>query len=53
MTYDAVLGYVGGSRQKYADVQEGIREGFATPWEGLLAEMVLRKPGFCGKAEKK
>ena len=39
ITYEAVLGYVGGSRQKYAAfVQDGIREGFATPWEGLLAK---------------
>ena len=53
MTYDAVLGYVGGSRQKYAAfVQEGIREGFATPWEGLLAQMVLGNPDFVEKLKK-
>jgi REP element-mobilizing transposase RayT len=53
MTYDAVLGYVGGSRQKYAAfVEEGIRRGFATPWEGLLAQMVLGNPDFLEKLKK-
>lgn len=36
-----VLGYVGGSVQEYAAfVQDGIREGFATPWE-------ISWPGWC------
>jgi hypothetical protein len=44
MTYDAV-GSVGGLRQKNsAFVQEGIRQGFAAPWEGLVAQMVLGNP---------
>ena len=47
ITYEAVLGYVGGSRQKYAEfVQDGIRQGFATPWEDLLAQMVLGDRDF-------
>jgi hypothetical protein len=42
ITFEAVLGYVGGSRQKYAAfVQNGIRQGFAMPWEDFLAQMVL------------
>jgi hypothetical protein len=42
MAYEAVLGYVGGSRQKYVEfVQDGIRQGFGTPWEDLLAQVVL------------
>ena len=42
ITYEAVLDYMDGSRQKYAAfVQEGIRKGFATPWEDLLGQMVL------------
>ena len=50
MTYEAVLGYVDGSRQKYAGfVQEGIREGFSTPWEDLLAQMVLGDRDFVEK----
>jgi putative transposase len=53
MTYDAVLGYVGGSRQRYAAfVEEGIRQGFATPWEGLLAQTVLGNPDFVQKLKK-
>ncbi|MGH7826578.1 MAG: hypothetical protein ACREQ7_15575, partial [Candidatus Binatia bacterium] len=47
ITYDTVLGYVGGSRQKYGEfVQDGIRQGFATPWEDLLAQMVLGDRDF-------
>jgi putative transposase len=50
ITYEAVLGYVDGSRQKYrAFVQEGIRQGFATPWEDLLAQMVLGDRDFVEK----
>lgn len=50
ITYEAVLGYVGGSRQKYAAfVQDGIREGLATPWEDLLAQMVLGDQDFVEK----
>jgi REP-associated tyrosine transposase len=53
MTYDAVLGYVGGSRQKYATfVQDGIREGFATPWEDLLAQMILGNRDFVEKLKE-
>jgi hypothetical protein len=45
-----VLGYVGGSRQKYAEfVQVGIREGFTTPWEDLQAQMVLGDRDFVEK----
>jgi predicted oxidoreductase (fatty acid repression mutant protein) len=45
-----VLGYVGGSRQKYAAfVQDGIRDGFATPWEDLKAQMVLGDRDFVAK----
>ena len=50
ITYEAVLGYVGGSRQKYAAfVQDGIRQGFATPWDDLLAQMVLGDRNFLEK----
>jgi putative transposase len=50
ITYETVLGYVGGSRQKYAAfVEDGIREGFATPWEDLLAQMVLGNRNFVEK----
>ena len=50
ITYETVLGYLGGSRQKYAAfVRDGIREGFATPWEDLLAQMVLGDRNFVEK----
>lgn len=50
VTYEVVLGYVGGSRQKYAEfVQDGIREGFTTPWEDLQAQMVLGDRDFVEK----
>ena len=50
VTYELVLGYVGGSRQKYAGfVQDGIREGFTTPWEDLRAQMVLGDRDFVEK----
>jgi putative transposase len=50
ITYEGVLGYVSGSRQKYAAfVEDGIREGFATPWESLLAQMVLGDRDFVEK----
>ena len=53
--WSSLSGYldVGGSRQKYAAfVEEGIRQGFATPWEGLLAQMVLGNPDFVEKLKK-
>lgn len=50
MTYETVLEYMGGSRQKYAAfVQDGIREGLATPWEELLAQTVLGDDEFIEK----
>jgi len=50
ITYGAVLDYVGGSRQKYAAfVQEGIRQGFGTPWDDLLAQMLLGDRNFLEK----
>jgi putative transposase len=53
VTYEVVLGYVGGSRQKYAGfVQDGIREGFPTPWEDLRAQMVLGDRDFVKKAKR-
>jgi hypothetical protein len=50
ITYEAILGYVNESRQKYAAfVQDGIRHGFATPWADLLAQMVLGDRDFVEK----
>lgn len=53
ITYEAVLGYVGGSREKYAAfVQEGIRQGFGTPWDNLLAQMVLGDRNFVERLKR-
>jgi REP element-mobilizing transposase RayT len=50
ITYETVLGYVAGSRQKYGEfVQEGIHQGFATPWEALTAQVVLGDRDFVEK----
>jgi REP element-mobilizing transposase RayT len=47
MTYDMVLGYVGGSRRKYREfVIEGIRRGYETPWEAVKGQVVLGKEDF-------
>ncbi len=47
VTYDEVLGYVGGSRRKYGEfVEEGIRRGYDTPWEELKGQVVLGNEGF-------
>ncbi len=53
LAYEAVLGYVGGSRQKYAAFfQEGIHDGFGTPWDDLLAQMVLGDRKFLEKLKR-
>ena len=47
VVYDTVLGYVGGSRGRYARfVEEGIERGYATPWEELKGQVVLGEEGF-------
>lgn len=45
--YQDVLSYVEGSRKRYARfLEEGIREGYSTPWENLTGQVVLGKEGF-------
>jgi REP element-mobilizing transposase RayT len=47
MTYDTVLGYVGGSRRKYREfVIEGIRRGYETPWDAVKGQAVLGREDF-------
>jgi putative transposase len=47
VVYDAVLGYVGDSRQKYGQfVEEGLSRGYMTPWEELRGQVVLGREGF-------
>jgi hypothetical protein len=41
------------TRPKYAAfVQDGIREDFATPWEGLFTQMVLGDRNFVEKQKE-
>jgi hypothetical protein len=45
--YDAVLGFVGDSREKYREfVEEGLSRGYVTPWEELRGQVVLGGEGF-------
>ena len=47
VVYDEVLGYVGGSRKRYARyVEEGLQEGYGTPWEDLKGQVILGEEGF-------
>lgn len=47
VTYDEVLGYVGGSHRRYAEfIEEGLQEGYTTPWERVRGQMVLGEEGF-------
>jgi len=47
VVYGEVLGYVGGSREKYREfVEEGLSRGYSTPWEELRGQVVLGKEGF-------
>jgi putative transposase len=54
VVYDVVLGYVGGSRQKYGQfVEEGLSRGYVTPWEKLRGQVVLGKEGFWERVKGK
>ncbi|MFQ5851397.1 MAG: transposase [Candidatus Binatia bacterium] len=47
VVYGEVLGYVGGSRKRYAEfIEDGLQRGYATPWEGLKAQVVLGRDAF-------
>jgi putative transposase len=47
ITYDAVLGQIGGSRKRYEEfVAEGIHSGYPTPWEEVKGQVVLGEEGF-------
>jgi len=47
VVYERVLGYVGGSRKRYAQfVKEGLQRGYSTPWEGLKGQVVLGEERF-------
>jgi putative transposase len=58
IVYEDVLEYVGGSRKRYGEfIEEGLRRGYATPWEELEGQVVLGGEGFWerlkGKWEKR
>lgn len=47
VSYDTVLSQIGASRKKYAEfVYEGMRGGYATPWEKLKGQVVLGEEDF-------
>lgn len=50
ITYEEVLGYVGGSRRRYREfTEEGLEKGYVTPWEELKGQVVLGKEGFLAR----
>ncbi len=52
--YDGVLDYVGGSRKRYARyIEEGLQEGYGSPWEDLKGQVVLGEEGFWEKVRGK
>jgi hypothetical protein len=52
--YDAVLGYVGGSRKRYGEfLAEGIRKGYDTPWERLHGQVILGEEDFLEQVKSK
>lgn len=54
VVYDEVLGYVGGSRKKYARfVEEGLERGYSTPWEDLQGQVVLGEESFWERLREK
>jgi len=54
INYDAVLGYVGGSRKRYGDfLAEGIRKGYDKPWERLQGQVVLGEQDFVEHVKSK
>lgn len=47
VSYDSVLGQIGESRKKYREfVVEGMRSGYATPWESVKGQVVLGEDDF-------
>jgi REP element-mobilizing transposase RayT len=47
VSYEAVLGEVGGSRDRYVQfVRDGLNQGYRTPWEDLRGQVVLGEKSF-------
>ena len=54
VVYDDVLNYVEGSRKRYAEfIGEGLKRGYASPWEDLQGQVVLGSEGFWGRVKEK
>ena len=54
VSYETVLNYVGGNRKRYREfVAEGIRKGYATPWEKLQGQVVLGEEEFVERVKSK
>jgi putative transposase len=54
INYEAVLGYVGGSRKRYSEfLAEGIRKGYDTPWEKLQGQLALGEEDFIEQVKSK
>ena len=51
---DEVLGYIGGSRERYGRfVEEGLQRGYRTPWEDLKGQVVLGEESFWERVRKR
>lgn len=47
VNYQEVLGYLDGSRKRYARfIEESLQEGYSTPWENLMGQVVLGQEDF-------
>jgi len=54
VSYDDVLGYVGGSRRGYGEfIEEGVKQGYTTPWEDLKGQVVLGREGFLERVRQR
>lgn len=54
VVYKEVLGYVGGSRERYDRfIREGLQGGYATPWEEVKGQVVLGEEGFWQRISNK
>lgn len=54
VNYDAVLGYVGGSRKRYAEfIEDGLTKGYSTPWQQVEGQVVLGAEGFWDRIKQK
>ena len=54
VVYEEVLSYVGGSRKRYGEfIADGLKRGYATPWEDLQGQVVLGEEGFWERVKER